>query len=628
MKRNIHIAMAVLANICFAFAQNDSTVAIREVTVVDTRLQALHIGQYHFKLDSINTLLNTQQLMAGWLHRESAVHIRQYAPGSVATYSTRGATSAQSTVLWGGFSLNDAGTGLVDLSIVPAFLFEPSLLRGGSATLFGSGAVGSVLNLSQNTSKQGFSARLLQQVGSFQTFSTGIELGYQSAKWQTKTAFFSNQSKNNFSYQDPFSVKEKKLIRENAAFHQQHFTQFLGYQINKKQTVDVHVWLSKSHRETPRSILTMPGAATLGDKSLKTTAAWHYSNGKHKLDAAYGYVYAWQNYRDTLLPIPSGETTNDTNLSASQQFRLDYLYKINHAVVWQSGILLRHDNVDGSNRRANQQTGSLQTGLLIKHKKIESQLALRGEVWDSKFLPLSPFISAKYQLNQKFSFSAYGGYNYRIPSMNDRFWIPSGNLGLQPENGITTEVASVFSTQIIQFRLSGYYSLINEYIRWAPSSAAFWIPENAKKVSLSGIDFTAKYFKKFGKVFFTGEAFLSINRSITLASHVANDKSVGQQLTYQPKEKATFNAIVARNGYAFQGSLHHVGSVSTTYGQYSQVIDNYQIMDLSISKYFNLKQVGAMLQLSVNNILNQQFQTIPYFPMPGINYQVTIKIDI
>lgn len=613
----------------FAFAQTDTSVALAEVTVVENRLRWLNIGQFSFQLDSTALLLNNQARMAEVLHRESALHIRQYAPGSVATYSTRGATSAQSTVLWGGFGINDAGTGVVDLSLVPSFLFQPALLRGGSAPLFGSGSVGSVLNLvSQPQQKKPFSLSFMQQAGSFHSYTTAARVGLQTKKFFSNTGFFFNSSQNTFTYQDPFSAEKKWLVREQAAFHQWHFLQQFNYSINKRQKISADVWLNDAMRQTPRSVLaTNPGKAVLYDKTLRTHVAWQYRQGSNKIDVAYVYLQGIQNFQDQNLVEGANDFVKDTNTTRSQQVRVDYLKRINNKLNWQNGFLMRFDKVGGSNRQASQQLASLQSGLLYRHLKWESQATIRVEHWRSQWLPVSPFLAIKYVLTEKINFSGYGAYNYRIPSMNDLFWVPGGNANLQPEHGITTEVAATYVTQNVQFRTAGYYSRLKEYIRWIPTGA-LWAPQNAKEVSLSGLDFNLKVLQKQGNNYFTAEAMLSLNRSITQKSYWENDKSVGKQLTYQPKIKSTFNIIWSRNGYATQTSLHHVGEVSTDYGGQSNRIPGYQLLDLSFSKSFGVQTSQITFMMTAANLLNQRFETIRYFPMPGRNYQVTLKIDI
>ena len=99
-----NLATYVLLVLCSAaLAQNDSTL-LQEATVVDSRYASLSAFQVSKSNDSITRLITPAITVAEWLNTESSTHVRQYSPGSVASYSTRGANSAQNAILWSGFN--------------------------------------------------------------------------------------------------------------------------------------------------------------------------------------------------------------------------------------------------------------------------------------------------------------------------------------------------------------------------------------------------------------------------------------------------------------------------------------------------------------------------------------------
>ncbi len=50
--------------------------------------------------------------------------------------------------------------------------------------------------------------------------------------------------------------------------------------------------------------------------------------------------------------------------------------------------------------------------------------------------------------------------------------------------------------------------------------------------------------------------------------------------------------------------------------------------DLSLFKEGRLKGVGYRLGLEVNNLLNQQYEVIANYPMPGRNFKVILSVNL
>ncbi|MBC5809119.1 MAG: TonB-dependent receptor plug domain-containing protein [Candidatus Eremiobacter antarcticus] len=100
-----------------------------------------------------------------------AAVVQQYgAAGSLQTAALRGASSAQTLVLIDGRPANEADTGLFDFSSIPADSVQRlEIVEGGSSTLYGSAAIGGVINI------------LTKQPGATTHVDSGMELGYRGA---------------------------------------------------------------------------------------------------------------------------------------------------------------------------------------------------------------------------------------------------------------------------------------------------------------------------------------------------------------------------------------------------------------------------------------------------------------
>src|ERR1043165_3827875 len=82
------------------------------------------------------------------LSQQMPVFVKSYSFNGLATLHFRGASAAQSQVLWNGVPIQNASLGVADVSTMPVlFMNKVSVVYGGSGALLGSGNVGGALLL-------------------------------------------------------------------------------------------------------------------------------------------------------------------------------------------------------------------------------------------------------------------------------------------------------------------------------------------------------------------------------------------------------------------------------------------------------------------------------------------------
>ena len=281
----------LLAIACRAFAQQPDSL-LQEVTVLDERYNWLKTAQFSVQPDSIQQKINLVTSAAEWLPQESSLHVRQYAPGMVASYSTHGATSAQNAVLWGGIPINSPATGLTDLSLLPTSIFQPTFLRGGSSAQFGSGAMGSVLALQNPAVDTGLHVTLSVQAGSFATLNNALMVSYSKPKFSYVGRYFGSSSYNDYSFANPYKAGQPRDTLQGAAYKNLQIIQNFELKLNAYSRVDAEIWYSYADRESPNNILVnTPSQAKLKDENWRARAGWHLSKNKHKADVGYAFLH-------------------------------------------------------------------------------------------------------------------------------------------------------------------------------------------------------------------------------------------------------------------------------------------------------------------------------------------------
>ncbi len=102
--------------------------------------------------------------------------VQQYgAYGSLATVALRGASSSQTLVLVNGQPANESDTGVFDFSSLPVNVIDRiEIVQGGSSTLYGSAAMGGVVNIITKQPVSAGNVNLYAQVGYQGTFTRGL----------------------------------------------------------------------------------------------------------------------------------------------------------------------------------------------------------------------------------------------------------------------------------------------------------------------------------------------------------------------------------------------------------------------------------------------------------------------
>ncbi len=102
--------------------------------------------------------------------------VQQYgAYGSLATVALRGASSSQTLVLINGQPVNEADTGVFDFSSLPVNVIDHiEIVQGGASTLYGSAAMGGVVNIITKYPHSAGNVDLYAEVGYQGTFTRGL----------------------------------------------------------------------------------------------------------------------------------------------------------------------------------------------------------------------------------------------------------------------------------------------------------------------------------------------------------------------------------------------------------------------------------------------------------------------
>lgn len=225
---------------------------------------------------------------------------------------------------------------------------------------------------------------------------------------------------------------------------------------------------------------------------------------------------------------------------------------------------------------------------------------------------------------------------FRMPTFNDLYYTSIGNADLDPEFvnqydfGLSYQYSDpykVFSSFGIQ--VDAYYNYVENKIVAIPAANPFrWQMKNYGKVSIHGLDAAVDFGLRWARNW-------TLDMRLAYTYQIAADQSYdkespyyGGQLPYIPWHSGTAVLNLAWKTLNLNYSFLYTGE---RYTSSANIVENYvqpwYTHDVAISYAFPIKSVNCKTSLEVNNLLNQQYEIVTGFPMPGTSFRIILKVD-
>ena len=241
--------------------------------------------------------------------------------------------------------------------------------------------------------------------------------------------------------------------------------------------------------------------------------------------------------------------------------------------------------------------------------------------------------------NKNFSVRAYAKRSFRMPTFNDLYYTEMGNAMLKPATALQYNVGAVYvaprtshlASRISHFRLQvdAYYNTIHDKIVAYPKGQQFrWTMLNLGKVHIKGIDVETELEVRAARELTLGGR---LQYTYQDARDVTDptDTYYNHQIPYIPWHSGSAIFSASYRQWDFNYSFIYAGK---RYNQQENIDYNYMpawyTSDLSLMYRFRWVKTRCKATLEVNNLLDQQYDVILNYPMPGRNYAISMEVEI
>lgn len=605
------------------------TIQLQEVEIKEEKINFLSIKT----IDSLQLVKHQHLTLATLAQKQSSLFIKEYAPGGISTPSYRGTGASHTYVTWESFPVNSSMLGQIDFSAIPLIFFDNIKFYSGISSLTSTGSsinsgIGGNIDLQSNVHRsQPFGFSIIGQYGSFNKQGTGGSVLFNTKKMHSKTAFSFISSENNYPYVNNVLQDRPTEKRINANYSKIGVFQQLYY-FHKKSHTCLKFWMQQNYNKLAAPIIQpqIPDNELIEQENYRLIAGHKIFHNKSATELKLFLSYDVWDYTNKNLNIFTNNIIQNGSLLLNHSFKIK---KIVETQIEYSSVI---ENVETVNYAEPEQSVSTHN------------LGCKTQTSLNNYFSLITNLITKYRNNQDMHFLQYGGIawnnksnhhainllagkNIRYPSMNDLYWNPGGNPNLKPENSLSFEVCSenkIFENWVV--KTSIYKTLIDNWIIWLPSEIiSIWKPQNINKVETQGMDFENNFYFDFGKIFFKNIMAASVCNSIDKSS--AESKSYGKQIIYVPQFQANNVFSVEFKKFDLQYTTLYTGKRYTNISNTSYM-PSYILHNIGISMQVKHKKLEMTLNINVNNILNTNYQTVAYFPMPKRYFEVVLRIRI
>ena len=446
------------------------------------------------------------------------------------------------------------------------------------------------------------------------------------------------------------STRERRI---NSGISQWHVEGNVNTWFNDSSRLDVKAYYYRSSRGLPGSVILYNNQSKehLWDENLFAQAIYNKRwNRQWQWVARAKYTHSWNKYEDYNIKYTDGrkeEVNSQDEYYASATVNWQPLRWFTMSLAEDAAFNKLRTTVNGSpNPLRFTSLTALAAKLRIGRLTAEGNMVVTyatEELTESEKYSLktpedrkhlSPSLSLSWRIlpEEALYIRALYKSTFRMPTFNDLYYLQIGNTALRPEKaheygiGLTWNSRRMGCVKYIALTTDGYYNNVTDKIVAFPSTY-IWKMVNFGKVEIWGMDATV-----------ASEIDIARKTSVTLSASVsvqdAKDKTdgsatYGSQLPYTAKVGGGISAILNTPWLT-------IGYSATSQGKRYSMAQNireyrlpaYMEHTISLSRRIDLGDGRNInLQLSLNNITDEQYEIIKYYPMPSRSMTASATVE-
>lgn len=581
-------------------------------------------------------------LLSASLLGTPGLSVRAYGAGaSVQTLSLRGMAPEHTLVLIDGERWNSAQNGLVDFGLLPSSTVERvEVARGGYSALYGSDALGGVVNIITRKSPELFSAGLSSSLGSYGFSAQEVNVGGTFSGVGLRGTVRRERGRGDYRFMFSDGRTTTELRRSGEDFSVLTSEVRLDAGGGTPVSGQLVLGTTDADRGSPGTVneVSSKGTARLGDRiaSLRGGARW-MMDARWTLSLSGSVRYADEAFRDPRLVI-NGRGTESRYVNRSFSLAPELRAVLAPSIIGTLGAelstaTLESDEVNSAARIQRSLFVTTEHGFSLPWE-IPFDVILFPSIRYDDFSDLKGDVSPRVGVNigllrePLVRVRASYGKSYRAPGFNDLYWKTGGNAALLPERAVGVDAglhAEIPFAGVLRLDASLFSIDVENRVVWIPGAGGLWSPRNVGAVRSRGFE---------GELSWTGfDGALSLSISSTwtdvkkTSEDFPGDPTRGRRLIYVPPQSFA-GGITARVGVAEIVLQHAWTSYRYSTEMNDRFIPSYGITSGSVRTVIPFGSFAVSVKGEINNMMNTSYQVIAFYPMPMREFRGTVGVEL
>ncbi|TCD01638.1 TonB-dependent receptor [Pedobacter psychroterrae] len=588
----------------------------------------------------------------------SGVQLKDYGGiGGMKTLNIRSLGTNHTGVFYDGIQLGNAQNGQVDLGKYSLDNIEEiALYNGQKSTIFQPAkgfATASSLYLKARQpvfeKDKTYLINAYLKTGSFGLINPSV-------LWQNKLGSNFNSSVNaeytradgKYKFRYTNGVYDTTAVRNNGDVERMRLELALNGVLNDSSTLSTRVYLYSDEMGLPGAIVSnkFNYLQRTWNQNLFVQSTYQKDiTKKYSLMANAKYGYDYNRYLDPENVSLNGLLDNhyhhqEVYLSAANQYHLTKFWDLVLSADYQMNSL-DADVYLFSYPTRNTFLTALATHLNFKNLDVQANLLgtyIHDRVEDGTPAgtkqKLSPTLMVSWQPfnGKEFRIRSFYKEIFRMPTFNDLYYTDFRRAYIRPESarqydlGVTyIKVFHKSYLQQVSIQTDAYYNEVRDKIVAVPgNNSQRWSVENIGEVEIKGIDVNIQTNWKVQPLDFN----VGINYTWQQALDVTPlsiNPDYGRQIPYTPEHSGSVLFAASLKKLSLNYSFIYTGA---RYNQKANIPVNYiqpwYTHDLALNYLTKVAKSKVRVGAEINNLLNQYYDVIANFPMPGRSFRFTL----
>ncbi len=602
-----------------------STVEIKTYSVINSVNDSLFF--YRFQSSDLGRAL----IQSG------QVNAFQYGPaGTACLIRSNGLAPDHTQVLWNNISLNSLTLGQADLSLIPMFFLDQIRVSSPSYfTLDANGGIGGAIHLNSEVKHVNRSKFwIVSESSSLRNFWNGVGCQIkQQDRWGCPVLIqvraFTSNNLNQYQYQNPYSAQRDWVEQSQNNSHSRGI-QWQMLKTARKGNWLAQYWTVDRTTQLPSIIgATNKQRQRQWDNQNRATVFFHHTSNEWLRNWKTGGTFLldrqryWMNMYSNASEITSHQSFVFSELDGGRSNLF-----FGSRAEWRSVFV----NINGFHRWAQMPQWIAHFTNYASNRWIFNA-AVKGakgpeSLWNKSALGSVSWMRSRRWFNQ---LKLQGQWVERAPDFNELYWPQSGNVHLKSEQSWGSALYGTLEYQRNQqrrFRVEGNveHRWVKNWIQWIPQDNGLWRPFNVQQVESWHAECKALVVYNWGDWQFQGTSFFEWNQ--------AQGFQLGEErkkfyLPYVPRWKISHQWDIVYNDWSGGWSQRWISERYTDQSNaLSMQLPAVQLWNIYLSKSFHLRDQLFSVQMRCENIMNQQYQEVRSYAIPGrvwniqINYQI------